>query len=259
MRPQGAYRVREFAQLAGVTVRTLHFYDQKGLLRPARRTESGQRLYRPRDLLRLQQILALKHVGFSLEEIGRLLDSPRYDVRRSLQIQQRAVARRIRELQQASAAIDEVLATLESGEADDLDWRQITDIMRGAMAMDNQEWIKQYYTPEQWAQLQERAKTIPPETMQGGQQAWADLIAEFKAKQHLPPDHPEVQALAARHEALVAEFTQGDPGILASLQQMYADRGQMPAEYRPYGDDVANFMERAVKVYRERPGRQQRA
>ncbi len=254
MRPKDTYLVKAFARLAGVTVRTLHFYDQKGLLTPSLRTESGQRLYRRTDLLRLQQILMLKHVGFSLEEVRQLLDNPRYDVRRSLRIQQQAVARRVRELQQASRAIDEALATLERGGAEDLDWAQITDIMRGAIAMDNQEWVKQYYTPEQWADLEARARTMSPEDVQSGQQAWADLIADFKAKRGLPPEHPEVQALIARQEALIEQFTQGDPGIRAALQKMYAGRDQMPAQYQPYDDDLAAFIERAGRIYRERRG-----
>src|SRR3954452_12318652 len=68
------YRAREFAKLAGVTVRTLHHYDRIGLLKPRRRPGSGYRIYDSRDLERLEQILALKFVGLSLEQIGTLLD-----------------------------------------------------------------------------------------------------------------------------------------------------------------------------------------
>ncbi|MBC8076991.1 MAG: MerR family transcriptional regulator, partial [Chloroflexales bacterium] len=59
------YRVQEFARLAGVTVRTLHFYDEAGLLAPSGRSDSGHRRYRPHDLLRLQQIVTLKRLGFA--------------------------------------------------------------------------------------------------------------------------------------------------------------------------------------------------
>src|SRR6266851_6869121 len=68
-----SYQAREFAKLAGVTVRALHHYDRLGLLLPNGRTEAGYRLYCDRDLVRLEQILALKLIGFSLKEIEQLL------------------------------------------------------------------------------------------------------------------------------------------------------------------------------------------
>ena len=68
------YKAQEFAERAGVTVRTLHHYDRLGLLAPSGRTEAGYRLYGDRDLLRLEQILALKFIGFPLPEIRRRCD-----------------------------------------------------------------------------------------------------------------------------------------------------------------------------------------
>ena len=78
------YRVAEFAKLSGVTVRTLQYYDRIELLKPSNTTEGGHRLYRRHDLLRLQQILTLKWMGFKLDQIKDLLDSPRYDLRTAL-------------------------------------------------------------------------------------------------------------------------------------------------------------------------------
>jgi len=66
-------KAQEFADRAGVTVRTLHHYDRLGLLSPSGRTDAGYRLYSDRDLLRLEQILALKFIGFPLAEIRKLL------------------------------------------------------------------------------------------------------------------------------------------------------------------------------------------
>ena len=70
------YRIAQFAQLAGVTVRTLQYYDRMGLLRPSATTEANYRLYTTADLLKLQQILTLKWMGFSLSEIGAILSPP---------------------------------------------------------------------------------------------------------------------------------------------------------------------------------------
>src|SRR5689334_8017536 len=70
------YKVGELAQLAGVSVRTLHHYEDVGLLRPGARTDSGHRLYTPRDVERLARIVALTQLGLSLEEVRRCLDDP---------------------------------------------------------------------------------------------------------------------------------------------------------------------------------------
>ena len=83
------YRITEAARLAGITVRTLHHYDAIGLLVP-RRTAAGYRLYSVRDLLRLQQIVIQRSLGFSLEQIRRWLDDPEFDHERAL-MHQRAV------------------------------------------------------------------------------------------------------------------------------------------------------------------------
>src|SRR5258708_5821671 len=110
MRQANTYLVKEFAQLAGVTVRTLHYYDATGLLKPSLHTEAKHRLYKREDLLRLQQILTLKYLGFSLDEIQNVLNSPSYDLRQSLRFQKQAIDERITELQQVSRALSKVLS-----------------------------------------------------------------------------------------------------------------------------------------------------
>ena len=74
-----AYTVSQLATMAGVSVRTLHHYDQIGLLRPTARTAAGYRLYAERDLLRLQQILFFKEIELPLSEVRTILDDPQFD------------------------------------------------------------------------------------------------------------------------------------------------------------------------------------
>src|SRR5688500_4587106 len=95
MAGQRSYRVKEVAQIAGISVRTLHHYDEIGLLVPRGRTGAGYRLYDADDLLRLQQIMIGRELGLSLEEVRRSLDDPSFDRKRALvaqreQLQQRA-------------------------------------------------------------------------------------------------------------------------------------------------------------------------
>ncbi|HYP18862.1 MAG TPA: MerR family transcriptional regulator, partial [Chloroflexia bacterium] len=94
MRPANTYLIREFARLTGVTARTLHYYDQIGLLAPSLRTEAEHRLYTQGDALRLQQIVTLKYMGYSLAEIRNLLKNPARNVHQSLRLQKKAIDER---------------------------------------------------------------------------------------------------------------------------------------------------------------------
>jgi DNA-binding transcriptional MerR regulator len=95
--------VREVAELAGVTVRALHHYDEIGLLKPSGRSESGYRLYSHGDLLRLQEIVAWRQLGFSLREVQELVDEPDHDRAAALR-RQRTLARE--QLARAAALVD---------------------------------------------------------------------------------------------------------------------------------------------------------
>ncbi|MEQ9439151.1 MAG: MerR family transcriptional regulator [Cyclobacteriaceae bacterium] len=85
------YTVKQLADLAGVSVRTLHVYDRKGLLKPLARTEARYRLYGPAELLRLQQILFYKELDFPLKEIKAMLDDPEFDLVQALKAHKTAL------------------------------------------------------------------------------------------------------------------------------------------------------------------------
>src|ERR687894_592127 len=104
-----SYRVGEVATLTRVSVRTLHHYDRIGLLRPALRSAAGYRMYGESDLLRLQQILTLRYLGFPLKRIGDLLGRADFDLVASLRVQRQALHDRIAELDRISAAIGELV------------------------------------------------------------------------------------------------------------------------------------------------------
>ena len=103
------YKVGEFADLTNVSVRTLHHYDRIGLLRPSAYSEGGHRLYSEDELLRLQQILTLRFLGFPLKQIGELLDRPDFDLLASMQIQRTVVRDRISELEQIESALAQLV------------------------------------------------------------------------------------------------------------------------------------------------------
>jgi DNA-binding transcriptional MerR regulator len=109
----GKYTVKQLAELAGVSVRTLHLYDKLGLLQPSTRTESRYRLYEEKELLRLQQILFYKELGFPLQEIKSIMDDPDFDVLHALQSHKEALKQRSERLLVLMGTIDKTILKLK--------------------------------------------------------------------------------------------------------------------------------------------------
>ena len=109
------WKVSEVAELAHVTVRTLHHYDEIGLLVPSRRSDAGYRLYSGADLARLYQILLYRELGFALEAIARVLDAPASERRSALREQREALAEKRRRTDAVLAAVDRALESIERG------------------------------------------------------------------------------------------------------------------------------------------------
>lgn len=110
------YRIHEFAELAGVTVKALHHYDRLGLLTPAR-TDSGYRAYRERDLERLEQIVALKFLGLPLKEIKKVLEQTGIELPEALRAQRKAIERKQALLASAHRAIQAAEESIAAGRA----------------------------------------------------------------------------------------------------------------------------------------------
>lgn len=110
------YSVQQLATLAGVSVRTLHVYDEIGLLKPATRTEARYRLYGEKELLRLQQILFYKELDFPLQEISALLDDPDFDLVEALQRHKTALRARQERLATLMNTIDKTISHLQEGD-----------------------------------------------------------------------------------------------------------------------------------------------
>ncbi|MBK8026593.1 MAG: MerR family transcriptional regulator [Chloroflexi bacterium] len=248
------YTVGELAKLAGVTVRTLHIWDEAGLLKPARTEWSQHRRYQQHDLLRLGQIMTLKHLGFTLREIRDLLDAPQANLKDSLAAQKAAVDHEIARLQAASFALSRTLKALD--ESDAPDWDGVAALIRSFASLDRSATIQEFFPPETWAWVQERAAQMPPEYVHASADAWESVYTGFRAVRHFPPDAPEVQAQAADMARLIEGFTASNPEIEAGLRKMYegSDLATHPLHPAQGDHDLMAFMEQALEIYRQRRG-----
>jgi MerR family transcriptional regulator, thiopeptide resistance regulator len=241
------YQAIEFARLAGVTVRTLHYYDRVGLLKPSGYTGAGYRLYRKRDLVRLQQIVTLKFIGFSLTQIKNLLNNNSFDLHEALTQQREIITEKRDQLELAIRAIEKAQDLLARD--DEPDWEAFKQIIEVINMQNNMDWTKKYYSEEAKQKIVERAATISPEAIEQGQQDWATLIREVEnaVNEGMDPKSEQAAAFATRWINLIKAFTGGDSEIQTGLNKMYADQTNWPANFpKPYSDAAGNFIHEAI-------------
>jgi MerR family transcriptional regulator, thiopeptide resistance regulator len=200
-----AYQVKEVAELAGVTIRTLHHYDAIGLLSPSARSAAGYRLYDDDDLLRLQQILIGRELGLSLEAIRRSLDDPHFDRRAALRAQRVELAARAERTQRMLSAIDAALTALNERDT--------------TMTNVDIEKIFDGFDPEQYAEEAERRwgdteayRVSVQRTKSYGEADWrkikdeqAAIFSDAAAAQRdgVRADEPRAMDIAERHRLAI--------------------------------------------------------
>jgi MerR family transcriptional regulator, thiopeptide resistance regulator len=232
-----ALKVGELARRTGLTIRTLHHYDEIGLLRPSQHTDSGHRLYTAADVARLQRVVSLRQLGFSLEEIRDCLDRPGFSPREVLRLH----AARLREQIELQRGLCERLEALAAhfdaaGEvsADEFLW-----------AIEVMTMIENYYTPEQLENLRQRREAPGgDELVKKGQADWAALFDDYRAalRDGIDPADPRAQALAQRHWALVSAFTGGDKGIEQSVARLWKEQGDKLATQFGYEPELMAYV-----------------
>lgn len=242
------YQAGEFARLAGVTVRTLHHYDRLGLLKPSGRTQAGYRLYSTSDLVRLEQIVTLKFIGFPLKRIKEILNRKPCDLPSELRLQREALGEKRRHLDLAIRAIENAERAVQSQKSGkDPDWEAFRRVIEVIEMTTNMEWTKKYYTEEQLTKL---ASRWSPEVQAKAERDWAELIKDVEAAiaRGEDPFSPKAQALAKRWRTLIEAFTGGDQGIEKGLRKLYADQANWPGSFKkPYSDEVGAFLCEAGK------------
>lgn len=254
---QPLYRVRAFADLAGVTVRALHHYDRLALLRP-KRSRSGYRLYGMPELQRLEQIVALKLVGLPLKEIRTVLDRDARALPDVLRAQRRALEDTRRRLDQAIGAIADAEKAIQPGRP--LDAAILKRIIEVIEMQDNREAMRKYHTDEGWEELERRRRERTPEQLNAaeeGTRKWQALFKDVEAALGDDPASAAAQALVDRWDALIHEFTGGHRQLEQGAARAWQDHANWPASLKevsqPFGDRrVWQFIERARSANRDR-------
>ncbi|MGV9891905.1 MerR family transcriptional regulator [Streptomyces sp. NPDC003395] len=244
------YSVGQVAAFAGVTVRTLHHYDDIGLLVPSERSHAGHRRYNDADLDRLQQILFYRELGFPLEEVAALLDDPDADPQEHLRRQHELLTARIEKLKQMAEAVEHAMEARRMGinltpeekfeVFGDHDPDQYADEVQ-------QRWghAEEYrqsqrrtasYTKEDWKRITEELNALHGRM--------ADLLG-----QGVPADSQAAMDVAEEHRRFICDsYYDCSHELHACLGQMYVDDPRFTATYENIRTGLAVYMRDAIKA-----------
>ena len=244
------YTVSEVARMAHVTVRTLHHYDEIGLLIASERTDKGYRLYDEADLRRLQQILIFRELEFPLEAIGPLLDAPPGARSEALRTQRELLGQQLRRTEAVLRAVDAALAALEGEETMDTKrmfdgfeefdhakhqaeaeerWGQ-TDAYRESMRRARQ------YSKAEWTAIKADAEAATDRL--------AELFAEGKA-----PDGTESMDAAEAHRTHISRwFYPCSHAMHVGLARMYQADPRFTEHYEKRAKGLAAFVATAIEA-----------
>jgi len=226
------WRVGELAKQTGVSIRTLHWYEEIGLLEPSQRTEAGHRLYAADDVGRLQQIRSLRQLGFSLDEIRECLGNPQFSPRRVIALHLTRLDEEIELQKRLRVRLETIASHYERAER--VSAEEFIEAIE-AMTM-----FDKYFTTDQLEEIKQRREQFSEEEMKAVANEWPELIAKVRAEmaKNTDPASPAVQALAKRWMELVHAFSGGNREIEKGVMTMYRSE---PQASQQYGVDPAIF------------------
>ena len=232
--------VKEVSRITGVSVRTLHHYDAIGLLKPAKITDAGYRLYDDTALRRLQTILFFRELEFPLQEIRVILDSPAFDPMDALESQIRLLELRRQHLD----ALISHARNIQNTGVIDMNFKPFDKSQVDAYAAEAKaKWGK----TEAYREYEQ--KSSDKEGQNGD--ALMAIFAEIGAVRHLDPASEEVQALVSKiQNHITAHFYNCTKPILAGLGQMYVSDQRFRENIdRAGGEGCAEFAAKAIEIY----------
>ena len=236
--------VSEVSRLTGNSVRTLHYYDEIGLLKPTEVTEAGYRLYDDDALARLQTIMMFRELEFSLKDIGRIIDSPDFDRQKALEQQIELLRLRKERLEQL---IEHALELQKKG-VKEMDFRAFD---RSRLEEYERKAKEMWGNTEAYREYEKKTEGYSGEMIEKTAEDMMKIFAEFGKIQDKSPDSTEAQGLVRKLQAFITDnyYTCTDQ-ILAGLGLMYAAGGEMTDNIDAAGGaGTAEFAAEAIRVY----------
>lgn len=235
------YTIKEIKTITGLTKRTLHYYDRVGLL-PAEKLENGYRSYSQKDLIRLQKILLLKALDFSIKDIQDLIELTDEDLRPILEKQEQVLTLKIKELQRKERQLQAFLSgqpllDLDMFEKPLLDQYETEAEMR-------------YGDTLAYQIFQERQEKQDANQRHVDQERLEQVFQLFSQQTHLPYDAPEVKQLVEEWRRALLAFSDFSDQVLIYIAQTYEGDPRFKQYFQKYGNpDLPAFIKKAVEVH----------
>lgn len=242
-----AMTVGQVAALVGVSVRTLHHWDQIGLAHPTGRTFSDYRVYSADDVARIQRVLVYREAGFPLAEVGRLLDDPALDEAAHLRRQRELLVERIAHLQEMVSAVETMMEAVSMGS-------KLTPAEKAEIF--GTDWNPEYETEaearwgdsEQWAQSQQRAAQLSKEDWQRVKEQGDALDSEMAqaVRDGVEPGSDEANVLVERHRESIGQFYDCSHSMQVCLGKMYVGDPRFTDRYEAIQPGLTQWLHDAI-------------
>ncbi len=241
------YTVQQLADLAGVSVRTLHHYDEIKLLCPARKSNS-YRSYGEAELLRLQQILFFRELEFPLEDIRTMLDKPGFDMTTALKEHRVQIEKKRQRLAGLLVTVDKTLAKL-SGKKEMTDDELFEAFWEKHETEYAAEAEQRWGNTDAWKQSKERTKHLTKEDYKRMSKDADAFMKTLAACIDSGPKSPGTQTLIHQHYESLRTFYDPSPELYRGLANMYVQDDRFRAYYDKYDPRMADFMREAMLAY----------
>lgn len=242
-----SYTVKQLSDLAGVSIRTLHFYDEEGLLKPESVGANGYRYYGERSLLLLQQILFYRELGLELRQIRDILHQPDFDLQAALEAHRKSLQGRVERLNRLITTVDDTLLHLKGKKA--MSKKQLFAAFSEEEQAKLEKEAEQMYDPALVKASNKKWKAYSAEEKQRigeeGNQVYADLVAAMPKG----AASPEVQAVIERWRKHMDYFWTPNLEQLERLADLYNTDARFKANFDQVDPRLAEFMREAVKIY----------
>lgn len=250
--PKDHMTVGELARKMGTTVRTLQYYDKQGLLCPSAQSEGGRRLYTYRDMIRLHQILSLKSLGFSLDDIKNklvALDTPE-EVAEALTRQAQAIQEKIGQLSETYAKIEALKA--EVTQMRTVDFKKYADIIVNLQMNNEYYWLIKHFDDDMLDHIRTRFNRDSGRAFMERFHELNDRVLRLQ-QDGAAPESEQAQALARTFWEMIVEFTDGDMGLLPKLmefeQHLNGDKHWITKQR-----NVIEYLQPALQLYFQKAG-----
>ncbi len=242
-----SYTVQKLATIAGISVRTLHYYDQVGLLKPSRVKNNGYRYYEESELMKLQQILFFRELDFPLDEIKRILSSPSFDMREALRDQRKLIELKKNRLSKLVKTIDETIKKINK-EITMEDKELYGNFSKEEMEKYTEEARKKWGNTDAFKQSEERVKKMGKDGLRKALEAAGKVTVEIAEamKAGLNAKSKEVQELIAKHYDGLRAFYEPNLEIYRGLASGYIADERFKANYENVAKGLAQFMHDAM-------------